>query len=265
MITETLEPQNYLPDLQNRLAKLNHAITQLERDLQKAPDGKLSISSSNHTIQYRLIHNTKRTYISKKNTELITRLSQKEYNLHILQELKTETKAIKQLINSVSRNKQSLPHSKLHLLSQITPVTLSNQEYAAQWQAMEYSHKSFSTEAPEFFTNNNIRVRSKSEILIANLLLQNHIPFHYEYPLELEGHTFHPDFFCLNTRTRQTFYWEHLGLMDNPDYINNAIQRLSTFAKHNILPGKNLLLTMETNRIPLNIKDVNKLIKTFLI
>ena len=77
--------------------------------------------------------------------------------------------------------------------------------------------------------------------------------------------TFHPDFMCLNVRTRKEFYWEHFGLMDNFEYAQNTAGKLRLFAENNIFPGQNLIITMETQAEPLVTQFVERLIKTFLL
>ena len=117
----------------------------------------------------------------------------------------------------------------------------------------------------ELFTTKGERVRSKSEVLIADSLNRLGIPYRYEYPLKLKnGITVHPDFLCLNVRTRQEFYWEHFGMMDNPEYTENAIHKLQQYSENNLHPGINLILTMETISNPLNLKYIEQQIKNYL-
>lgn len=60
-------------------------------------------------------------------------------------------------------------------------------------------------------------VRSKSEVILANLLHEREIPFAYEVPLLAPDGTMKlPDFTV--TWAGQTYYWEHLGLLDQTDY-----------------------------------------------
>ena len=65
----------------------------------------------------------------------------------------------------------------------------------------------------EFYSNNGVRVRSKSELIIANLLEQYDVPYKYEMPLSLdENGIVRPDFIALNVRLRSEYVWEHLGM-----------------------------------------------------
>lgn len=52
-------------------------------------------------------------------------------------------------------------------------------------------------------------MRSKSEVIIADLLNKEGIPYRYEFPLYLkEFNTVYPDFTILNVRKRKEIYWE---------------------------------------------------------
>ena len=167
----------------------------------------------------------------------------------------------------------------------ITPVTLTHEQYIAQWKSVTWQGHSFSLDTPIYDTANKEQVRSKSEVIIADALYRHGIPYRYEYPVELftstksrdnneyfrnKEHqhvktiTLHPDFLCLNVHTRQEYIWEHFGLMDDPDYAKNAASKLRLYAENNIFPGRNLILTMETQTIPLSTLSIEKIITEFL-
>jgi ATP-dependent DNA helicase RecQ len=59
-------------------------------------------------------------------------------------------------------------------------------------------------------------VRSKSEVIIANMLYQSGIPFVYEQPLYAAGWQRSPDFTI--DWNGQVYYWEHLGMLNIDDY-----------------------------------------------
>lgn len=62
-------------------------------------------------------------------------------------------------------------------------------------------------------------LRSKSEVIIANLLHERVIPFRYEQPLFAGDGTIRlPDFTI--TWAGRTYYWEHLGRLDLADYAD---------------------------------------------
>ena len=117
-------------------------------------------------------------------------------------------------------------------------------------------------------TSKGERVRSKSEMLIADTLARMGVPYHYEYPVTLNdnGHTFtmYPDFLCLNLRTRQEFIWEHFGLMNDSVYSSKTVKKLRTYAQNGIYSGHNLITTVETPELPLNTRYLEKIITEYL-
>lgn len=69
-------------------------------------------------------------------------------------------------------------------------------------------------------TLSDFMVRSKSEVIIANMLHEREIPFKYEVPLFAPDGTFYlPDFTII--WNGEEWYWEHLGLMDIEKYRNH--------------------------------------------
>ncbi len=75
----------------------------------------------------------------------------------------------------------------------------------------------------------------------------------------------HPDFICLNIRTRQEFIWEHFGKMDDAEYTSSAAQKLKVYEKNGIYPGKNLIISLETSTLPINSMQVEKTAKQYLL
>ena len=84
-------------------------------------------------------------------------------------------------------------------------------------------------------TRNGLAVRSKSEVVIADLLYSKGIEFEYEQPLTFgDGSWKSPDF-TINYTTGTTFYWEHLGMMSRPLYRRKWEQKLEWYRQHGVL------------------------------
>ena len=102
-------------------------------------------------------------------------------------------------------------------------------------------------------TLTNYFVRSKSEAIIANLLADRNVPFKYEEPLFApDGTMFLPDFTV--TFKGEEFYWEHLGMLDNPAYKKHWDEKKLWYDKH--FPSK-LIVTTESNNLT---KDAESII-----
>ena len=81
---------------------------------------------------------------------------------------------------------------------------MSDEDYIEQWLSQSYERKTISEDLPIYITEKGERVRSKSEINIANTLFKMNVPYKYECPLELaNGIIIHPDFTLLDIDSRQ--------------------------------------------------------------
>lgn len=80
-------------------------------------------------------------------------------------------------------------------------------------------------------------VRSKSEVVIADKLFARGIDYAYEQPLRLpNGHVYYPDFTIADPARGVTFYWEHLGLLEDPEYRARWARKRAEYIDAGILP-----------------------------
>lgn len=148
----------------------------------------------------------------------------------------------------------------------VNPVYIPDDEYLKNWESVKYEGLGFADDDnSDFYTDKNERVRSKSELLIANMLNKYGIPYRYEYPLIVGPMVRYPDFLVLNRRTREEFVWEHLGMLDDGEYLMRNINKLNEYMKAGYVMGDNLLLTVECKNISLSTSAVKALIERKLM
>ena len=274
MKQEQLSPNLSIPQLQERLKNLIAILKKLKSNPPSQVSGRLRISQKGKYTEYYHIKDASDTngkYIPKKQGATACQLAQKDYDAKIITLVEEEIVALKTYLktapNIQALYKQMCPARQ----SLITPLTLTDEQYASQWKNASWQGLPFSTNAPTYETNKRERVRSKSEVLIANALAQHKIPYRYEYPLKLQRQhngnstTLYPDFLCLNLRTRQEFIWEHFGLMDSQEYVSNTVSKLNLYAQNKITPGKKIIITMETQTEPLTPAVIEQMINDFLM
>lgn len=272
---EKLSPEVFLSEMQQRAEELLAVILEKRKSLAVAPAGRLRVAM--HGKQWHCYHilpstDSNGTYIPKSDLKLIKGLAQKDYDSDILKELERELSLIEKFVKAYGACSVAKVIEKNHPNRRafITPVQLSDEEYAARWLALPYKSKVFREGESEFLTSKGERVRSKSEMIIADILAKHGVPYKYECPLRLAANdgagslTVYPDFTCLNLRTREQFLWEHLGRMDDPEYAKKTVRKLRTFRRNGFILGKNLLVTTECDGLPLDRKEVESLVKNFL-
>lgn len=87
-------------------------------------------------------------------------------------------------------------------------------------------------------------VRSKSEVIIANELISDDVPFEYEKLLEKNGRRCIPDF-SFETPGGDVIIWEHLGMLDLPSYKASWDKKLEFYHEIGFKEGVNLFTTQD--------------------
>lgn len=93
-------------------------------------------------------------------------------------------------------------------------------------------------------TENGGFVRSKSELIIANMLHSASVKFFYEYPIEslTKDGVKYPDFVIFK-KNGEAIIWEHLGMLQNESYRNRWEKKLEWYEYNKFIINKNLFIT----------------------
>ena len=105
-------------------------------------------------------------------------------------------------------------------------------------------------------------MRSKSEVIIANILLLAGIPFVYEAPLFINGKTVLPDFTILSLIDLDTvIIIEHQGMVFVDEYADKFIRSLKVYLQSDWVPNKNLFFTFDNARETLDPEQVLSILR----
>ena len=207
-------------------------------------------------------------YLSLKEMNLIRELAQKSYDIKICKSVTRELNSIERYLNSCPKVVAEQICEMMHLERQqlIVPIAPSREQIRNEWLAVEYEGKGFDERVPEIYTDKGERVRSKSELLIANELFRADIPYRYEYPVYIKRWgTIYPDFMVLALAKKKEVYWEHFGRMDEDDYKQDAIIKINNYLANGIVPNINLITTFETKTSPLCEDLVETLVRYYFL
>ena len=263
--------RKWLDELHKRQIYLENLIEEQKEKLLNAPEGKLRISHQNNYPRYyhkaSSVEKKEGQYIDKNHYHLAHELAQKEYDEKILECAENELKALIVFIKKCERASIEEIYTNLSKSRRmlINPITLPDNEYLEDWLALKYEKKPFAENESELFTNKGDRVRSKSELIIANALFKYGIPYRYEFPLVMNGiGRVYPDFMVLNVRLRKEYYWEHLGMMDDAEYAEKAVKKINSYMQNGYFPGDKLILTQETRKNPISTRQIERIIQQYL-
>lgn len=259
---------------QQKFEEVNRILEQIDKELEHMPEGHLKIQKRLENVYYyQMIQEngkTKKYYIEKRNAELIKKLACKHYYMKVQTKLKKEWEALKKFLNNYDEKIaddifDQMPVEKKKL---IQPLRMTAGEVLRKWENERYEANQNYPENLIYKTDQGEMVRSKSELILANMLYQNrkYLLYKYERPLELmQGdkiQVIYPDFTILNIQTGKITYWEHAGRMDDPKYANQFVYKVNSYMSNGIMPGRDLIFTYETMSNPLNMQNALKLIES---
>lgn len=256
--------------------QLENALKKIDAFLVNAPEGCLKWQNKKGKTYYyhQFMRESKwvRRYIKKDELSLAKKLAQKHYYLSIrpiLEKMLDETKlfmrkcpsnALEEIYDNLSDERKSL----------VTPIQISVKGKVRQWQTEAYEKNLMYPENLRYETEQGDMVRSKSEVIIANILYHNRkdILYKYEKPLEVMENgrqkTIYPDFTILNKNTGEVTYWEHAGRMDDPHYASEFVKKMNTYIDNDLLLGRDVVVSFESLINPLDIKVVKRLVKQII-
>ena len=225
-------------------------------------------SQKNQVFVRRTDVEEKEKYLSGNKRYIAEEIAMFDYLNKTIRKIDAELKHVNSLIKLSEKGRPESVYESLCDGRQklVTPIRKTDAQFVQDWLSQPYIGKEFDEDVSEFYTDKNERVRSKSEILIANALAKNGVPYKYECPLTLKGlGLIYPDFTVLNVKRRKVMYWEHLGKMDDVDYVRKNTFRINCYEKNGYFHGDSLITTRETSTLPIDLKLVDQIIKHYFI
>ncbi|MFA5634680.1 MAG: hypothetical protein WC977_02135 [Anaerovoracaceae bacterium] len=134
-----------------------------------------------------------------------------------------------------------------------------------EWKSKPFEKSEIFPENLKHGTSSGIKVRSKSECIIAELLEAKGIPFRYEAALKLNEKTYYPDFTILRPKDGKIVYWEHFGMTDDTGYNNTMMQKLVAYNRFGITLWDQLITTFEGKDVSIDVQHINKVIQLLIL
>lgn len=258
---------SYIELTQQDITLQQNLLHQYQTALKNLPKGRLTYKTIDGKIYYYWIDAAKKQhYIQTKNARLIYDLKYRrfleesirriEQNLHIQKKLlKNYTPYDPQTIQ------QSLPKTYSDL---ILPANIQTTSAARSVLKPDYRPEGLTVS-----TSFGTYMRSKSEVIIAELMHAAKIPFQYEPKIRLQTPdgrwiTYHPDF-EITPPLCDEIYWEHAGLLNNENYRNSFFKKIAVYHHNNIAMPKNLIVTMDNPDGTLDVAAIDRIIKGQLL
>jgi len=251
----------------------NSLLEIFEHELKTMPEGSLCLKKvkGNSYIYYQNKKVSENRLLSPKNEEeayFIERIRRKFFIKKSIHQLRKNSKIMGELLGSF------IPFDPGEIRNQLAPVYKevqiiewkSGMELALEKWKMENKDESFLyPEGLRHISSRGVRVRSKSETIIADLLDFKNILYKYEEPLNIKGQNFLPDFTILRAFDNRIIYWEHFGMIYDPNYRMNMEAKLLAYGNSGIVPWDNLIMTFDSNEGSIDVSTISAIIDKMLL
>lgn len=215
-------------------------------------DGTLNVTSKAGRHYYIEYNEGSQRGISKK-MDRVYQLARKEYlskQIDILAEEIEMLSSRKPRIKTYKKIDMEEIIIKKYSMLDIERIIYSEKEY--EWYRNRASQNPYMKENLRYATESGLLTRSKSERFIGDFLEKKRQLYRYEPKIYINGKVIYPDFMILRP-DGDVVIWEHLGLMDNAEYINRAMIKVQEYRNIGFVQHKNLICTYEED---LRNKDV---------
>ncbi|MBQ3123707.1 MAG: hypothetical protein IJC14_06065 [Firmicutes bacterium] len=282
-------------NIKNESKILMIQLQQVRRELEKCPPGKLDREVRGNGIRYVHVFKAGGKHIRKgitRNADMIRKLARKKY-------LETLCEFIEREINVISNYEKDhveinadlvldhlpdlykgLPEEYFLNSSFETDGIVSREEKSSKdivrmvksvealrlWENAAYERATYREDEKKHTTTRGLKVRSKSEMLIAQILygFDDMLAFRYEEVVYIGERKIIPDFVIM-TKNGKKYYWEHAGLINNPEYLRRHMQKLELYARAGITMWNNLIVTYDDAEGNLDATIIEGLIRTIIL
>lgn len=186
--------------------------------------------------------------------ELFFLLQRKEYLQVIKKQLDNEILTMSSVIDQLDHTTpreiiRSMPDDYQDL-----PISHFFHPLVEDWSTKSYQKNPDSLEDLNYTSNNGTSLRSEPDLLIANKLEDNDIPYRYNAELTLGEQKFYPTFTVINPFMGNIIIWEHFDGLNQPGYEQKMNEKMKLYEKHGYIPYTTLIYTFEDE-----VKDTNYL------
>lgn len=139
-------------------------------------------------------------------------------------------------------------------------VMKARYERHKNWADDTYIRSSYRQEDLIEVTTKGDLMRSKSEVLLAELFYKHGIPFRYEDATDYPWLGIIPDF-EFRDKYKKLFYLEYCGMMDNEEYVDRFLYKRSRYEDNGLYEWNDVIYIFEKgNRV--NMPMIESIIKT---
>lgn len=232
--------------------KVKNRLYVVEKQLMTCPQGRLYGEhhyGKEYFYEEIVVSGKRKRHALTKNPEKITQLIRKDLLLKESEYLEEDLRVLENALNLLKDFDPGKYVDKLiekypELDEEIVSGALKD-DAMDLWQNSKYESLVFHEEEKRHRTSKGLKVRTKSELLIAEKLYEYGVPFRYEQLLYYDDDKYLAPDFTIKKPDGSLYYWEHEGLTNNKKYLEKQVWKSQIYASLNIVPWKNFIVTYD--------------------
>lgn len=212
------------------------------------PEGKLSASTIKGRTYYYKVDQGKKLYLGKADCEDVKLLQTRAHLIESLKRIEKNCKALHHLLEEYESIEPDIINRnvpKAYQLSEQRDYQFTDWIDLQEWGSAKYDKN---TKYPDRLIHRTLkgeRVRSKSEVIIADILFLKGVEYHYEENLTLGKETIAPDFKVAVASQRRFRRIEHFGMLSSSKYLEDCLWKLRLYFSHKFVPWDDIIFTFE--------------------
>ena len=243
--------------IEEEIALEKRLLDDIEKKCNKYPERVLIISrrrNGKEKYYYRERTEKKRRYIRKSDKGVLQEITYGRF-------LKEQKVVLTENIRALKEATEKICNYDTESITKDLPKTYQKAAEYLEGKLSErdiiQSENSIKPEGLSVTCSNGLKVRSKNEMVICEMLLFYGIKFRYEMALTLskidirddgtavlENKTIYPDF-TIFLPDGSVIYWEHFGMLDRENYREDFTGKMLLYYDNGIYCPKNLIITMD--------------------
>lgn len=236
------------------------------KKLKGLPRGALYLNHNKGHDYFFMQNEGIRTYLGDASSPEVQQLQQRKYLETAIRQIDVNCEAMSSFLKKYAdvdpfTISQTLPKAYQSLPDSCYDI--ANRRDLDKWEKAPYKkYDGF----PEQLTKRTLKgeyVRSKSELVIANSLFMNNVPYHYEEVVRLSDKLYYPDFRLGVRRTGKRKIWEHIGKSSDSDYLRKNTYKLADYLEKGLVIWEDVILTFDDIYGNIDAKLIDDIIKTF--
>lgn len=226
---------------------------QYERRLKTLPEGMLSTATVKGITYYYKKTEGKKTFLGradKGRTQEIKQLQIKRFLTESLKRIEQNCKVMDKMIKkykSIEPDEINSCQSKAYQLFEQSDYHFTDWSNLQEWGSAQYDKN---TKYPEGLIHRTLKgecVRSKSEVIIADMLFLKGIEYHYEENLKLGKEIIAPDFKVRVPGQGRFRIIEHFGLIGNAKYLEECLWKIRLYINYGYTPWEDIIFTFDAH------------------